>query len=121
MGIIIKADCIGCGFEKELHTGGGIQDCNLETIMSVLPEDEQKVLSEAIKQGASRITINREPCSCSVCKEVYAVAVVSYTLNGDEHTVCGVCPSCRSKEHTKLSICPVCQGALSLSEAGLWD
>jgi len=121
MGIIMKAECVSCGFEKELYTGGGKQDCNIEIIMATLPEAEQNILSEAQKLGATQISIDRKPCACVSCGEIYAVPVVSYVINGEEHSICGVCPMCKKKEYTPLICCPDCRAELSVSEIGLWD
>lgn len=121
MGTIIKAECIGCGFESVLYTGGGRSDCNIETIMSALNEENQQALSEALSLGAARISIDRKPCSCSSCRNVYAVPVVTYIIDGEEQSISGVCPSCGNKKHKELCSCPECGADLSIAETGLWD
>ena len=121
MGIIMKAACDSCGYEKELFTGGGKLDCSLETIMKLLPDDKQQTLSEAVEHGAKRIAVNREPCACIFCGEIYAVPVVSYIIDGEERTVCGACPSCKQTGYVPPSLCPGCGEKLSLIRMGLWD
>lgn len=82
MGKILKAVCSECGFEKDIFEGGGIKDSDLENILAELSEKGKKTLSEAVQLGAVQISINREPCSCTSCRNIYAVPVVSYVLNG---------------------------------------
>ncbi|MBP1549428.1 MAG: hypothetical protein J6A05_05430 [Oscillospiraceae bacterium] len=121
MGTIMTVGCNNCGFEKELYTGVGRSDCSLETIMAALTEVDQKMLSEAAQHGATRISIDRIPCSCTSCGEIYAVPIVSYFMNGEEHTICGVCPSCQQKNYSTLNGCPGCKSELSVRKTGLWD
>ncbi len=121
MGTIMKAECVYCGFEKELFIGGGKMDCSIDSIMDALSENEQKELAEVMQLGATRISIDRKPCTCVSCGEIYAVPIVSYTINGDKNTICGVCPACEKKEYTTLRLCPECKKELAVSETGLWD
>ena len=121
MGKIIKVQCLQCGFEKQIFSGGGLMDCNIETILKELPQDGQRTLSDAVKHGASRISITREPCSCDSCGEIYAVPIVNYTLNNTLNELFGICPKCSEKKRNPPSKCPVCGKVLSLNEEGLWD
>lgn len=121
MGIIMKAMCESCGFEKELYTGGGKRDCSIDTILAALPEAEQQTLSKAVKLGAKCISINREPCSCAACKEIYTVPVVTYTIDGKGCSICGACPKCKKKGYEMPVFCPDCGAKLSVSQTGLWD
>lgn len=121
MGQIIKAKCLQCGFEKDIFAGGGRMDCNMDTILSALPKDEQNILSEAVKQGAIRLAIDRKPCSCASCGEIYTVPIVSYTLNNTDHELRGECPICGEKKSAPPDICSECGAELSLANAGLWD
>ena len=121
MGTIMTVECNNCEFEKELYIGVGKSDCNFETIMASLPEAEQQILSEAAQHGATRISIDRIPCSCTSCGEIYVIPIVSYFINGEEHSICGACPSCHQKDFSTLSYCPGCSSELSVRKTGLWD
>lgn len=126
MGQIIQVHCGRCGFEKKLYVGGGLADCEMETIMAALPEREQRVLDVAVREGASQISITRRLCVCSSCGAVYALPVVSCILKGQQGELYGVCPQCGESgnaewEEDEALPCPVCRNGLTRQQTGHWD
>ncbi|MBQ5320030.1 MAG: hypothetical protein J6K17_13120 [Oscillospiraceae bacterium] len=121
MGKILRAACSECGFEKDIFEGGGINDCNLDAILTELSENGQKILYEAVQNGAVQISINRIPCSCVSCGNIYAIPIVNYTLNGNTHTVSGQCPECNEEKYASAINCPNCKKIITLEETGIWD
>ena len=121
MGKIIRVKCEGCGLEKDVYTGGSIRDCEIEMIMKLLTPERQEILSAAVKNGASGISVTREPCICVSCGEIYAYSAVFYRMNNIDKRLRGVCPHCGSENCISAKKCPQCKGVLSHSIAGHWD
>ncbi|MEZ3469466.1 MAG: hypothetical protein K1W40_13980 [Schaedlerella sp.] len=126
MGQIIQLHCRQCGFEKELFVGGGMLDCELKTILSVLPEEGKRMLAAAANFGADQFSVTRKLCVCASCGAIYALPVVSYNIKGVSQEIYGVCPECgvagsmNWNENQVLS-CPKCGSGMTQQETGHWD
>ena len=127
MGRIVQVRCTHCDFQKELLTGGGLNDCKLRTILAALSsQEQQKKLAAAINQGAGQISILRQPRVCSSCGTIQALPVVTYSLNGTQEKVFGVCSQCGKVGdplwgEAQMGHCPVCGAAVRTQNAGHWD
>lgn len=126
MGQIIQLHCTQCGFDKELFVGGGLLDCELKTMIDVLPQDGRRMLSAAAEHGANQFSITRRLCVCDSCGAIYALPVVSYNMKGLYQELYGLCPQCGAagngkwKESETLA-CPDCGNELTRQEKGHWD
>ncbi len=125
MGQIVQAQCEKCGFQKEILVGGGLRDCEWETILGVLPEEGKRALERAVQDGAKQVSVTRRIYACPSCKMVYALPVVSYTMNDRRQELYGFCPQCGkaggSAGEDAVFCCPVCEGELILRQTGHWD
>ena len=124
MGVVYRAECKNCGYSKRLFAGGGRNDCMPPKIGRELSEEKQALLKEIISNGAKRVIINRIICACKDCGEIYALPIVSYTLDGEQHELKGDCPKCSSENAKAVENnvpCPICKAEITLTQAGLWD
>ncbi len=125
MGQIVRITCSKCGFEKDIFSGGGRNDCNMDAILMALPDDEKQMLVDASEQGATKIVIDRKPCECRLCGEIYAAPVVTYTLMEAVCEIRGRCPNCGKQSQTPQinppEKCPKCGDNVSLNFVGHWD
>lgn len=89
-----------------------------------LPESKQEQLKNALAEGAARASINRVPCVCKECGEIFALPVVKYTLDGKQNELKGSCPVCSSDICGSIennAVCPECKSELDVVQTGLWD
>lgn len=126
MGKIIRLHCPQCGYEKELFVGGGMLDCELKTILNVLPEEGKRMLAAAANYGANQFSVTRKFCVCDSCGTIYALPVVSYNMKGICQEIYGVCPNCGAEGNTRwnenqVPPCPDCGGEMTQRETGHWD
>lgn len=124
MGVVCMAECEKCGYSKRLFVGGGRMDCMPQHFIKELSEAVQKKLEQALAEGALRMSINRLPCVCEDCGEIYAIPIITYTLNDEKHEISGVCPKCSSNNNKiaeNTARCPVCEADIKIKEVGLWD
>ena len=124
MGTVYTAECEKCGYHKEIFAGAGRMDCMPEAFLKALPDEEGEVFNSALSEGGRNFSIDRKPCVCTECGEIYAMPVVTYQLNGGEHTLTGKCPKCSSKsvEYIENNVpCPKCGTEIILKKTGLWD
>lgn len=126
MGQIIQLHCPQCGLKKELFVGGGMRDCELKTILNVLPEEEKEMLKAAARYGANQFSVTRKPYVCNSCGIIYALPVVSYNIKGICQEIYGVCPNCNTEGSIKrngntIPCCPDCGTEMTLQEIGHWD
>lgn len=126
MGQIIQVQCTSCGYEKKLNTGGGLADCQWETILAALPESGRRALAAAVRDGAVQCSVTRRLCACDSCGAVYALPIVSFRLKGVQKELYGVCPQCgragnASWKETDQLLCPVCGHRMTQQQAGHWD
>lgn len=125
MGQIIQVRCETCGFQKDVFVGGGLRDCEWETVLETLPEEGKHALRQAVHDGAGQVFVTRKLYACPSCKAVYALPVVSYTLEGRTQELYGNCPRCGSSggspEEGAVIHCPGCGGELALRHTGNWD
>ncbi len=134
MGKIFELTCPECGYEKRVFVGGGLSDCNTETILSSFSEKYRRSLSDLIEKGISRLNIYRDLCKCSECGEFSAAVTVKFFYRGklrglrDACSVCGEAPerleiiSSRDIESGILeSSCPKCGSDVSIKNSGHWD
>lgn len=125
LGQIIQVHCAQCGFEKNIFVGGGLLDCELKTIFTALPEDGQDMLIAAANYGVNQFSITRKLSVCDSCGTVYALPVVTYTLNGIHQEIYGACPQCgmagNEWQQKEIFPCPDCGSQMTLIEAGHWD
>lgn len=125
MGRIVQVQCEKCGFRKKIFAGGGLKDCDPETILEALSEEGKKTLAHAVQDETGQISMTRVPYVCPACKEVYALPVVRYMLNDQEMELYGVCPQCGRTggdvEEGAALYCPDCDGRLTLQQTGRWD
>lgn len=125
MGQIIQVHCTHCGFEKNIFVGGGLLDCELETIFTALPEDGQDMLIAAANDGVRQFSITRKLSVCDSCGAVYALPIVSYSLDGIQHELYGICPQCgmtgNEWNQNEILPCPDCGSEMTWKQAGHWD
>lgn len=124
MGSVYMAECEKCDYSKRLFAGGGRMDCMPQHIIKELPEKKRKLFEQALADGATRFSVNRLPCVCGDCGEIYAVPIVTYMLENEKKQIIGECPKCSSENYTAAEnsvCCPVCEADITLNKIGLWD
>lgn len=124
MGILYTAECKKCAYSKKLFTGGGRGDCMPSAYMNELSESCQIKLKNALAEGAVRASVNRIPCLCKDCGEIFTLPVVKYTLKGEQKELKDCCPTCSSENYGLIedkAVCPQCKAEIVLVQTGLWD
>lgn len=126
MGQIMRAKCTVCAFEKNLYAGGGMRDCNLDVIVSSLPENVREVVKKAVRGGAGRAAIDRPLCVCDGCGTICAPHVVTFTSAAVSKVFYSACEKCGAVSYTAIGedvkpTCPRCGATLSIEPAGHWD
>ncbi len=126
MGQIIYAKCTQCDFEKEFYIGGGLRDCDLDTMLQSLPKKQRDELTYAVHRGAKHINMNRILCRCETCKNLFVLPVVNFTLNDSSYKLYGDCEHCGGEEYTEIDMekpceCPDCGAELIKQNTGHWD
>ncbi|MBQ2830402.1 MAG: hypothetical protein IJF15_05200 [Oscillospiraceae bacterium] len=126
MGQIMRAKCTACTFEKDLFVGGGMRDCNLDVILSPLPENVREIVEKAVRGGAGRAVIERPLCVCGSCGTICAPTAVTFTSPSFSRTFYSVCDGCGASGYIQIgedetAACPACGTALSIEPVGHWD
>lgn len=126
MGTIVQYHCNECHFDKKLLIGGGLNDCKIRTMLDALGKNEQSILLNEIRHGASRISIIRKPCVCSSCGMVQTIAAVSYHMGETEKRLFGSCNKCGQTGNEAwmdagIENCPCCGRKLEKLHVGHWD
>lgn len=128
MGRLLEAKCTSCGHLQRLFVGGGLADCERDTIAKALPEKQRYLMEAGAVRHAERLSVDRVPARCPDCGRLFAQAVVSYTHGGRPGTLRGWCPDCGGSSAVDLTgrdtvehACPQCGGNVVLEETGLWD
>ncbi|MBQ8790503.1 MAG: hypothetical protein IJZ51_04245 [Ruminiclostridium sp.] len=126
MGQIVRVSCEGCGKSEELHIGGGMMDCDFDSIISGMSDQQKDNLREAMHLGAKDFSINRHPCQCQSCGSFYTGSKVSFFLDGEKKAVWSRCPSCTSFKRRLLNKegttpCSECGEKVNVQMLGFWD
>lgn len=125
MGEIRRYIC-SCGYEKDLHTGGGLSGCNVRRIAQHFPKETEAFLKEREEGRVKRYIMENEISYCENCQEIYAVPAFSYTRK-DGYTCHfpGSCPVCGGAvlqaEDEEHIVCPKCGKRMQYMFAGDWD
>lgn len=125
MGNVVTARCDQCGYRRELHLGGGMRDCRMETILYALPPAGRTQL-EAQLPGMTSLSIDRKAAFCPECREWFALPAVKCVSKTKTLLLYGTCPACGKPgggclPETEEKRCPECGAPLSFAESGLWD
>lgn len=124
MGTIIQGSCMKCGYQENLHMGGGMQDCKPESALALTKNNQDLAAALNRKEGFS---ILRRIASCPNCRRLVTGVQVSY---GQEHgaksTILNSCPKCGGVlewpdpdlDHV---LCPICKTPMSFHTIGHWD
>lgn len=131
MGDIVKISCPKCSLNKQLNLGQGMFDCNLDRIITYLPE--QDALQVGMLQRENRIKsfeFNRYPGICTLCKQLEESPLLVVELHSGARLEYGItCRHCGSelriiREELKPNSipCPYCgKSKLTVSRMGYWD
>ncbi len=130
MGIIYKGSCPECGYETKFFLGGGMLSINLKRSAAVLPEEEQKQITNLSERDSiQEFFVENKMTECKGCKTLESRTIIDITeINGTTHRYGDICCRCRDRLTVYEQgaegeyICPKChQGILMFSEEGLWD
>ncbi len=126
MGVIIRAVCPACGYEKELHTGAGLRGINVDAIAQIFPPEVVSEFKELKEQGkVKEYLLEHIPTVCHECKELMTVPFFHYeTAEGETKkyvTACYTCMKPTEPINENDVPCPKCGHKMEFMPAGLWD
>lgn len=132
MGTMMLAQCKKCNFSKQLFLGGGLKDCEMKTLSSVVPKKKYWQFKAALAtMPPGGFAIDRKAGICKKCKTLCTAPIVRFRREDGStaRELTGVCPDCESEidfflvpelEDCRIN-CPDCGADLSFQTNGNWD
>lgn len=125
MGQVVKVSCKKCEKSKELFIGGGMTDCDFDTIISDLSEEQKQKLIRAKDNKATDFSVSRTACMCQSCGCFYTLCEVNYIESRRKKSESSRCPSCNSAKKKVIGNgkvkCTECNTPIDIEPIGLWD
>lgn len=129
MGNIYKATCPECGYDTQLHLGGGLNSIDPSFLLRCADEKDRTEIIKLQEYGIKHIIGENRLLSCCDCSKgelSESLIIDLIDKDGILHTFGRDCPKCgRVREILDISqavVCPRCgKGALRFDVYGRWD
>ena len=131
MGIVYRASCPTCNYNKNFCIGFGRNSINLISSARVLREEEQKKVHELVTNREIKdFSVENKLVECAHCdapEKLKEKSIIKVTKkNGDNLVFGNKCSHCKEELKIYDSLmgvsCPCCKdSSLTFEETGQWD